>query len=281
MTIRLTRVVAPLAAATLVAGTAAHLGFDDGASARASTVTREALIQRIASDYAPTLLLDSSEELRPVALDRYVGKTDLYLLSYWRCFKTAGRQNCRSRIDPKLEPLPTSKPTCAPGRSCHYYLSPGGEKIERFKSYLRLQGELLADARPTVYWNLDESSATVQYWFFYVFNRFANRHEGDWEQITIEFNRTADFLARPTPFRVGYSSHEVESAACGGTSFQGRAATPRARSCSSPADRMRTTSIRSRTRYANARDYSAGTAATTTVMVWGSACGRTATTFDR
>lgn len=204
MTIRLTRVVAPLAAATLVAGTAAHLGFDDGASAQASSVTREALIQRIASDHAPTLLLDSSEQLRPVALDRYVGKADLYLFSYWRCFKRL----CRSKIESQPKSVPTSDPTCVPGRPCHYYLSPGGAKIERDESYLELQSELLAGARPTVYWNLDESSATVQYWFFYVFNRFANRHEGDWEQITIEFNRTADFLARPTPFRVGYSSHE-------------------------------------------------------------------------
>ena len=50
----------------------------------------------------------------------------------------------------------------------------------------------------------------LQYWFFYAFNDFNNKHEGDWEMIQLVFDGddAAAALARDRPAEVGYSSHE-------------------------------------------------------------------------
>lgn len=40
----------------------------------------------------------------------------------------------------------------------------------------------------------------LQYWYLYFYNDFANKHEGDWEQVTIQ-------LDGETPILAGYSNH--------------------------------------------------------------------------
>jgi hypothetical protein len=54
----------------------------------------------------------------------------------------------------------------------------------------------------------------LQYWFFYVFNDFNDKHEGDWEMIQLDFDAsTAKQALRMKPALVGYSQHEgAESA---------------------------------------------------------------------
>lgn len=54
----------------------------------------------------------------------------------------------------------------------------------------------------------------LQYWFFYVFNNFNNKHEGDWELIQLDFEApTAQRALATMPALVGYSQHEgAESA---------------------------------------------------------------------
>ena len=49
----------------------------------------------------------------------------------------------------------------------------------------------------------------LQYWFFYVFNDFNNKHEGDWEMIQLDFDAVdrEEALAR-RPTEVGYSQHD-------------------------------------------------------------------------
>jgi hypothetical protein len=41
----------------------------------------------------------------------------------------------------------------------------------------------------------------VQYWYFYAFNPYINRHEGDWESVTL-------FFHEDQPVKAFYSSHE-------------------------------------------------------------------------
>jgi hypothetical protein len=49
----------------------------------------------------------------------------------------------------------------------------------------------------------------LQYWFFYVFNDFNNKHEGDWEMIQLNFDAQDAAAAQATkPTAVGYSQHE-------------------------------------------------------------------------
>jgi len=49
----------------------------------------------------------------------------------------------------------------------------------------------------------------LQYWFFYVFNDFANKHEGDWEMIQLVFHAPdASAALEIHPYEVAYSQHE-------------------------------------------------------------------------
>src|SRR5262249_59654528 len=48
----------------------------------------------------------------------------------------------------------------------------------------------------------------LQYWFFYAYNDWNDKHEGDWEMIQLDFNAgsAAEALTRK-PTEVGYSQH--------------------------------------------------------------------------
>jgi hypothetical protein len=48
----------------------------------------------------------------------------------------------------------------------------------------------------------------LQYWFYYVFNDFNNKHESDWEMIQLMFDaNTASEALATAPVEVGYSQH--------------------------------------------------------------------------
>jgi hypothetical protein len=49
----------------------------------------------------------------------------------------------------------------------------------------------------------------LQYWFFYLFNDFNDKHEGDWEMIQLDFDAATPAQALQTkPSLVGFSQHE-------------------------------------------------------------------------
>ena len=49
----------------------------------------------------------------------------------------------------------------------------------------------------------------LQYWFFYPFNDYTNKHEGDWEVVQLVFAAAdATQALDQTPLEVGYSQHE-------------------------------------------------------------------------
>ncbi len=62
----------------------------------------------------------------------------------------------------------------------------------------------------------------LQYWFFYVFNDFNDKHEGDWEMIQLNFHASTPGEAlRKKPELVGYSQHEgAESAQWGASKLE-------------------------------------------------------------
>jgi len=62
----------------------------------------------------------------------------------------------------------------------------------------------------------------LQYWFFYVFNDFNDKHEGDWEMIQFDFDAaTARQALGKTPMLVGFSQHEgAESAHWGDSKLE-------------------------------------------------------------
>jgi hypothetical protein len=62
----------------------------------------------------------------------------------------------------------------------------------------------------------------LQYWFFYVFNDFNDKHEGDWEMIQLDFDAATPAQAlRTKPALVGFSQHQgAESANWGASKLQ-------------------------------------------------------------
>ena len=88
----------------------------------------------------------------------------------------------------------------------------------------------------------------LQYWFFYVYNDWNNKHEGDWEMIQLVFDASspAQALTRP-PAEVGYSQHSsAERAAWGDPEARARRTAP-TRSCTRRPDRRPTSSAPSST----------------------------------
>ncbi len=96
-----------------------------------------------------------------------------------------------------------------------YHLDFPGSALSPGCDYEKWQDNLApGGGTPTVYAHVATDPAhpgklALQYWFFYVFNDFNNKHEGDWEMIQLDFdaNDAAEAL-RTEPTKVGYSSHE-------------------------------------------------------------------------
>jgi hypothetical protein len=79
------------------------------------------------------------------------------------------------------------------------------------QDYLELVKTL--ETKPTVYAHVaseeGEPGIAVQYWYFYYFNDFANKHEGDWEMVQVMFDEanTAEEALQQEPTRTAYSGH--------------------------------------------------------------------------
>jgi hypothetical protein len=108
-----------------------------------------------------------------------------------------------------------------------YHLDFPGTAFNPGCSYAQWSRRLNRGRRPVTYARLATDSThpgqiALQYWFFYIFNNFNDKHEGDWEMIQLDFDAAtaAQALAKP-PVLVGYSQHQgAESAQWGGDKLQ-------------------------------------------------------------
>ena len=95
-----------------------------------------------------------------------------------------------------------------------FYLdAPGGPLTPRC-TYERDFARFSADQPDVVYAHVVQQDDVadrvyVQYWLYWYFNDWNNKHEGDWEGIVLEFEAASPAEALETePTRVGYSQHE-------------------------------------------------------------------------
>ena len=88
----------------------------------------------------------------------------------------------------KVAPTAT---TCAAGRT-DYHLDFPGEALRRAATYESGPPGRTGDRPPTIYARvgprLTGQARALQYWIFYVYNDFNNKHEGDWEMIQLDFD---------------------------------------------------------------------------------------------
>jgi hypothetical protein len=95
-----------------------------------------------------------------------------------------------------------------------YHLDFPGDALSPGCTYETWARRLTAGSEPTAYAHVvadpdDPAKLVLQYWFFYPFNDYNNKHEGDWEgiQLVFEAPSAAAALGR-APVEVGYSQHE-------------------------------------------------------------------------
>ncbi|HJS93928.1 MAG TPA: hypothetical protein VJ741_06670 [Solirubrobacteraceae bacterium] len=93
------------------------------------------------------------------------------------------------------------------------YLDFGGNALRPGCFYEKQFKRWFGDRKPTVYVHIATDSdhpgkLAVQYWFFYTFNDFTNKHEGDWEMAQVDFDAATPLQALKTgPYQVDYAQH--------------------------------------------------------------------------
>src|SRR6185437_3311674 len=158
-------------------------------------------LRELASRYAPVVRLSeqqapcaSGEAFMPIDVDALFGNDEVTLRGPSNLVEVAPRA---SRLAASLE-----------GYALDF---PGNALSSSACSYEQWERRITARRAPTVYAHVatEDGKLALQYWFFYVYNDFNNKHEGDWELIQLDFRAATPAEAlRRQPFEVGYSQHE-------------------------------------------------------------------------
>jgi Vacuolar protein sorting-associated protein 62 len=155
--------------------------------------------------FAPVLRFPEGEAFRPISIEQFLAQASLsrfYVRGRFSPQATIGVE--RERAD--AGPLPREALSKCEGFAfCYYALDLRiAEPRAGTEPYTTLQVSL-GEARPVVYWNAvgdPSGDLALQYWLLYFYNGHkVNRHEGDWEQVTLHLD---DNLV---PVKLGYSSH--------------------------------------------------------------------------
>jgi hypothetical protein len=160
----------------------------------------------LAEKYAPVARLVTQEEecgpgepYRPIDVDTLFGSPTVALRGPWADAGVVA-------VGPTAEDL-------AQGLY-EYHLDFPGNALDPGCGYEQWERLITKGTRPTVYAHVANDPGypgklALQYWFFYGFNDYNNKHEGDWELIQLVFEAgTAAAALDATPVEAGYSQHE-------------------------------------------------------------------------
>jgi hypothetical protein len=170
-------------------------------SARASADTSAATT--LADRYSPVIGLEPQPKLcgpgeayRPTTVEILLGNQEVVL------------RNSDRRI---VKRGPTAQDLSdAPAAD---YLDFGGNALRPGCFYEKQFKRWFGDRKPTVYAHIATDSdhpgkLAVQYWFYYTFNDFTNKHEGDWEMAQVDFDAATPRQAlNAGPYQVDYAQH--------------------------------------------------------------------------
>ena len=186
----------------VVVGLVGVLGSGLASGAHAATADEVAL----ADKFAPVVrLVEHTEECgpgepyQPSDIDALMDEDTVALRGAWT-------PNDLVKIGPTADDL---------SRGLYeYHLDFPGNPLDPGCDYERWADGVVGDTKPTVYAHVVTQAdrpglVALQYWFFYPFNDYNNKHEGDWEMVQLVFRATdaAQALDR-TPLQIGYSQHE-------------------------------------------------------------------------
>ncbi len=161
--------------------------------------------QQLADRYAPVVALKQQSEAcssdgepyRPVPVDPLFGRSDVRL------------------VDSNGQ-LIRSAPTAADlyGRDDQTYLNFPGSPLDPGCRYEQWADQVFAGKPTTAYAHVSTERGkpgklALQYWLYYPFNDWNNKHESDWEIVQLMFDAaTASEALERSPTEVGYSQHE-------------------------------------------------------------------------
>jgi hypothetical protein len=170
-------------------------------SARAAAETSAGAT--LADTYSPVIVLQPQrtpcgpgEAYRPTPVDILLGNPEVVL------------RNSDARI---LKRGPTAQDLSA--ASAGDYIDLQGKPLRPRCFYEKQFKRWFDDRKPTVYAHIATDSEhpgklAVQYWFFYTFNDFTNKHEGDWEMAQVDFDAATPERAREVgPYEVDLAQH--------------------------------------------------------------------------
>lgn len=175
--------------------------------------------QELAARYAPVVRIvrqdaecGPGEPYRPSDVDAFLGNDSVALRGPWT-------------TDDLVKIAPTAKDLSR--GLAEYHLDFPGSPLSPGCDYERWAEEQTAGTEPTVYAHVlteegHDDRLALQYWFFYPFNDFNNKHESDWEMIQLEFAvPDAAAALKQSPEVIGYSQHEgVEQAQWGDSKLE-------------------------------------------------------------
>ncbi len=159
----------------------------------------------LAKSYAPVLrLVEQPEECgpgepyEPMDVDLLFGEPTVALRGPW------------NRVD-----LVKIAPTAGDLAGLYdYHLDFPGDALNPGCDYERWARRVTGSHAPAVYAHVATDPGfpgklALQYWIFYAYNDWNNLHEGDWENVQLDFDvATAAEALSHTPVSIGYSQHE-------------------------------------------------------------------------
>ena len=157
----------------------------------------------LADKYSPVIALEPQtrpcgrgEGYRPTTVDIVLGNPDVVLRN------SDAKVVTRGPTAQDLSGAPAGDYIDLQGKP----LGPGCFYEKQFKRWF-------GNRKPTVYAHLATDSEypgklAVQYWFFYTFNDFTNKHEGDWEMAQVDFDAaTPERALKIGPYEVDLAQH--------------------------------------------------------------------------
>lgn len=175
--------------------------------------------QQLVDRYAPVLYLKrqrnacdtSGEPYMPLPVEAVLGDPQVLL----RLDSGADE----AALDPIVTTSPSMDDIAFLGDS--YYLDFPGNPLEPRCTYERWSRSKMDEHEPTIYARIangenedllqpDEhiEGLVIQYWFFWVYNDFNNKHEGDWEMIQLNFAAsTVEGALRQQPLTITMAQH--------------------------------------------------------------------------
>ena len=178
------------ASTLLLAGPVPARAAEDAATRLAEMYSPEAVIQPQTRPCGP------GEAYRPTVVDLVLGNQEVVL------------RNAQGRI---VKRAPTAQDLADAAASD--YIDQPGDPLTPGCTYERDFKRWYGDRSPTVYAHVATDSEhpgrlAVQYWFYYTFNDFTNKHEGDWEMAQLDFAATSPEQALKTsPYEVDLAQH--------------------------------------------------------------------------